>query len=201
MKDFHHDQRMRRFQTFRNDTLEHILAVEREKQEGENSLYRTKMDGMKNFFSGNEGKKRLGTLFGFTAATIGVAYCFRVATPLTLHWMRQKIFAPKLVSRAVRTSPWRKLLPQASHVEMIIPDTVQAKMNGIIEATRNTATRGGIFGHLMLYGSVRLSQAPQMGKLTSFVPAGNGQNLVCREACSRGRHGLSDAQWTFFRSI
>ena len=134
--------------------------VEKEKQEGETALFQTKMDGVTNFFSGKEGKKRLGTLFGFTAATIAVGYSFRVATPLAYQWLSQKIFSPKLVSRAVRQHPWNKFLPshKAHQVDIVIPKEVEAKMNGIIEATRNTATRGGIFGHLMLHGSVCVSE-------------------------------------------
>ena len=113
------------------------------------------MDGFKNFFSGNEGKKRLTTLFGFSAITIGIAYSFRVAAPLTFQWMKQKIFAPKLVSVAVRQHPWTKLI-RSKEVEMVIPEHVKAKMEGIIEATRNTASRGGIFGHILLHGAVSI---------------------------------------------
>jgi len=152
MADFHHEQKLKKFDSFRKDTLAHILAVEKEKQEGETALFRTKMDGMKNFFSGNEGKKRLTTLFGFTAATIGVMYSFRVAAPIAFHWMRQKMFAPKLVSRAVRQHPWTKFMKK-QEVDIVIPENVKSKMQGIISATRNTASRGGIFGHLMLHGS------------------------------------------------
>ena len=177
MADFHHEQKLKKFESFREDTLAHVLAIEKEKQEGETALFRTKMDGMKNFFSGNEGKKRLTTLFGFAAATIGVMYAFRVAAPLTFHWMKQKMFAPKLVSRAVRQHPWNQFFKK-DEVAIIIPETVRSKMQGIIEATRNTASRGGIFGHVMLHGSVSRKSVPLLWYSNVNV-ARNRKNFVC----------------------
>merc|ERR1712100_618479 len=170
MAGFHHEQRLRKFDSFRSDTLAHILAIEKEKQQGETALFKTKMDGFKNFFSGAEGRKRLTTLFGFSAATIGIAYCFRVAAPLSFHYMKQKIFAPKLVSVAVRQHPWTKLL-RKKDVEIVIPEDVKSKMEGIIEATKNTADRGGIFGHILLHG------APGTGKTLFGMKLAQDSNM------------------------
>ena len=140
------------------------------------------MDGIKNFFSGHEGRKRLTSLFGFTATSIGLVYGFRVVSPVAQTYLKRKFFAPKLISRSIRQYPGYRLFNKPKNVDMVIPETVREKMDGIISATRNTSTRGGYFGHLMLHGAVCNSFLSKLkGNSFSFtVQLNKNANFWCK---------------------
>lgn len=154
MAEFEHQQKMKKMQALRDDELNRALMMERQAQDGERQRLTVQLEGMTNFFSGEAGRTRMRNVLGVVAGSLAVLYGFKVVSPIATQALKSYLFRPQLVNKYYTNSALGSILRRKGPAspDVILPKDLQRRVDMISHGTRNTSLRGGLFGHMMLYG-------------------------------------------------
>eukprot|EP01103_Thecamoeba_quadrilineata_P017221 TRINITY_DN6011_c0_g1_i1.p1 TRINITY_DN6011_c0_g1~~TRINITY_DN6011_c0_g1_i1.p1 ORF type:complete len:595 (+),score=155.25 TRINITY_DN6011_c0_g1_i1:193-1785(+) len=113
-----------------------------------------KWQSITDFFSGDEGKRRMYNISGLFVSVIGAYFGFKAGYPILQRALQNYFFKPKLISKRVRYSWWNRWLAKRrmNDTKVFFVPELQHRLESIVESTRNTSRRGGIFSNLLFYG-------------------------------------------------
>ncbi|KAL6048543.1 ATPase AAA domain-containing protein [Balamuthia mandrillaris] len=161
MAEFRLSNELKKHEATKADMLAKEVELKKVEMQAEVDKENIRWNKINDFFTGEQGREHMYNIGGLAAGTIATLYFFKTVTPLAKRGLRNYFFKPTLVSRSVKYTPLSKLglrsitslvKKEQPRPEVVMQPRLQQRLNEVIEGTRNTAQRGGLFGHMLLYG-------------------------------------------------
>lgn len=144
---FRLEEELKKHERLKEFHMEQAKQVQRIKSEFDLKQVSLQWDKAMQFFSGSEGRDRLLNFAALVGASAVSIYAAKALFPLVAKGLNNYFFQPKLVGKYRSASSRSTKLPK-----VIFNPELGKQMDSVVTSTRNTSSRGGLFGHLLLYG-------------------------------------------------